>query len=153
METIDYLKELAISRTKVARLKAEVKDLEKELEESELGARLSNARDSLKLLEVAQKGLINGIKIRVEEEFISSGLENTNPYDGVQVKKFQEVHILDEDAAKEWAAINVPNVVTLNKSNFDKVAKAVGGLKFVQIVDDYRAQIASDLSMYEKLDE
>jgi hypothetical protein len=119
METEDYLHELAISRTKVARFKAEVKDLEKELEASELGVKLQEAKDGLKIMEAAQNGLVAGIKERIEVEFVRTGLENTKPFEGVQIKKFQQVRILDEKMAKAWAAINAPNVLSIKKAPFN----------------------------------
>jgi hypothetical protein len=154
METEDYLHELAISRTKVARFKAEVKDLEKELNESELGVKLQEAKDGLKIMEAAQNGLVAGIKERIEVEFVRTGLENTKPFEGVQIKKFQQVRILDEKMAKAWAATNAPNVLSIKKAPFNKIAKALDGLEFVETYNEWRAQIASDLSMYEgELDE
>jgi len=152
METKDYLKELAISRTKVARFKAEVKDAEKELEASEVGIKFTEAKERLQLQEAAQKGLETGIKARTQEEFIKTGRKNKKPHDGVQLKEFTVVRILDENAAKEWAATNAPNTVSIKTSKFNQVAKALGSLKFVEIYNEWRAQIASDLSMYEELE-
>jgi len=149
MEITDYLHELAISRTKVARIKAEVKDLETQLEESELGRTLAIAKENLKMVEAEQQTLEGGIKHQVEVEFIRNHLENTKPYEGIQIKQFQVVHILDEREAIRWAGENAPGALSIKTAQFNKIAKALDGLEFVKIDKEYRAQIASDLSMYE----
>lgn len=96
--------------------------------------------------------LSDSIKEDTVKEFISSGLENTKPYDGIQIKKFQVVHVLDDREAIEWAGTNAPQVLSLKKAPFNKIAKVLD-LSFVEINTEYRAQIASDLSMYEDSEE
>lgn len=149
METIDYLHELAVSRVALALFKAQVKDLETQLEESELGVKLQEAQKNLKMLSAAQAGLEKGLKTRIETEFVRNHLENTKPYEGVQIKQFQVVRILDEREAKRWAGENAPGALSIKTAQFNKIAKAIDGLNFVKIDKEYRAQIASDLSMYE----
>ena len=60
--------------------------------------------------------------------------------------------MLDEKQAKQWAAENAPGIVTLNKSKFNKVVKELE-LDFVVKDEEYKVQIASDLSEYEAKDE
>lgn len=148
METIDYLKELANNRIKLARVKAEVKDLETDLEQTDAFRKLESHREVLRILEAHVNGLESGIKNRVETEFVRAGLKNNKPYDGVQVKKFQVVHILSEREAMRWASENAPGALSIKTAQFNKIAKAVD-LDFVNISTEWRAQIASDLSMYE----
>ena len=65
------------------------------------------------------------------------------------VKKFQVVRILDEREAKRWAGENAPGALSIKKTQFNKIAKALDSLNFLEIDTEWRAQIASDLSMYE----
>jgi hypothetical protein len=149
METIDFIRDLAIGRVQLAEEKAKVKDLEAELEQCDAYQKLQEAKENLKLKEAAIRGLEAGIKNRVETEFVRSGMENNNPYEGIKIKKFQVVRILDERAAKEWAGENAPGAVSIKKAQFNKIAKALDSLKFLEIDTEWRAQIATDLSMYE----
>jgi len=91
----------------------------------------------------------SAFKEQAVKEYVQYGMENPKPIDGLQIKKFKIVHILDEETAKEWASENAPQVLSLKKAQFNKIAKVLD-LDFVQINDEYRAQIASDLSMYEE---
>jgi hypothetical protein len=149
METIEYIRDLALGRIELAEEKARVKDLEAEMEQSDAYHKLEEARNHLRLKEAAIRGLEEGIKDRVKTEFIQGGLEDTKPYEGIQVKKFQVVRILDERAAKEWAGENAPGALSIKTSQFNKIAKALDALDFLEIDTEWRAQIASDLSMYE----
>ncbi len=149
METIDYLKELALNRTKLLHMDAEVYDAQKELEQSEPYLQLQERKEALKVLRARVDGLAGGIKDRVETEFNLSADKNTKPYDGIQIKKFQVVTIIDERKAKAWAGNNAPGTLSIKKAQFNKVAKALDSLEFVKIEDEYRVQIASNLSMYE----
>ena len=149
METIDYLKQLADDRIKVARLKAEVKDRQSALEKTQEYQDLESRKEVLRILEASMNGTVEGLKDRIEREFIDGGKENTQPYDGVQVKKFQVVRILDERAAKKWAGENAPGALSIKTAQFNKIAKALDSLNFIEIDIEYRAQIATDLSMYE----
>jgi hypothetical protein len=151
MKMEDKLKELAHKRIEIAEYKARVKDAETQLQQYQPFIHLQNMKDHLKKMETEANDLTGQIKNEVEGNFVApSG--NKKPHDGIEIKKFQVVHMLDEDMAKEWLAQNTPNVLTIKKSKFNQIVKAVGGLKFVEINDEWRAQIASDLSMYEEIE-
>ena len=150
MKTIDYLKELAAKRTELLHLDAEVYDAQKELEQSKPFVALQERKEELKILRARVDGLAGGIKERVGTEFrLSAKPRNTKPYEGIQLKEFQVVTITDERKAKEWAGINAPGTLSIKKAQFNKVAKALDSLEFVRIENEYRVQIASNLSMYE----
>ena len=147
-EMKDNLRLLAKQRSDLEVARGVVTHYQEQLEQTEEHQTLqkameiaSNLRSDIHNIEEAIKSLIYG-------EFVSSGLENTKPYDGIQIKKFKVVHILDERTAILWAATNAPQVLSLKKAPFNKIAKVLD-LEFVEIDDEYRAQIASDLSMYE----
>ncbi len=150
METVDFLKELNAKRNELLRMDAEVYDAQKELEKSEPFVALQARKAKLQILQARVDGMAGGIRDRVETEFrLSAEPRDTKPYDGIQLKKFTIVTITDEQAAKEWVAENAPGCIAIKKAPFNKVAKALGSLEFVDITTEYRAQIASDLSMYE----
>ncbi len=153
METVDFLKELNAKRNELLRMDAEVYDAQKELEKSEPFVALQARKAELQILRARVDGLAGGIKDRVETEFrLFAKPRDTKPYEGIQLKKFTVVTITDEQAAKEWVAENAPSCIAIKKAPFNKVAKALGSLEFVDITTEYRAQIASDLSMYEKIE-
>lgn len=150
METVDFLKELNAKRNELLLMDAEVYDAQKELEQSKPFIALQERQEKLKILRARVDGMAGGIRDRVETAFrLSAEPRDTKPHDGIQLKKFQIVTITDEGAAKKWAAENAPGCIAIKKAPFNKVAKALGSLEFVDITTEYRAQIASDLSMYE----
>ena len=153
METVDFLKELNAKRNELLLMDAEVYDAQKELEKSEPFVALQARKAELQILRARVDGMAGGIKDRVETAFrLSVEPRDTKPYDGIQLKKFTTVTITDEQAAKEWVAENAPGCISIKKAPFNKVAKALGSLEFVDITTEYRAQIASDLSMYEEIE-
>ncbi len=140
---------LAIRRKKLNKQKLAEKDLKERLESSPeylalnaLQRDMGYTKDDIGRVELQ-------IKNNVTHEFIQTGLEITKPYDGIQIKKFQVVHVLDEKEAIAWAGVNAPQVLSLRKAPFNKIAKVLD-LSFVEINTEYRAQIASELSMYEE---
>jgi hypothetical protein len=148
MKMEDKLKELAHKRIEIAEYKARVKDAETQLQQYQPFIHLQNMKEHLKKMEDEASNLTGQIKNEVETEFVRTGLENNKPYEGIQIKKFQQVRILDEVLAKEWAADNAPQVLKIQIAPFNKIAKVLE-LDFVEIYSEWRAQIASDLSMYE----
>jgi len=68
--------------------------------------------------------------------------------DGITIKKHTEL-VYDPKVADTWARVNVPALMVLDTRTFEKAARA-GTLPGapVQLVEDVRATIASDLSAY-----
>ena len=147
-EMKDNLKELHTLRIATEMWKSTVEVAQNILEETSQYQRLQRAKESLSKCEAEANELADSIRHNAEVEFVMNHLENTKPYDGIQIKKFNVVHLLDERQAITWAATNAPQVLSLKKAPFNKIAKVLD-LDFVKINDEYRAQIASDLSMYE----
>lgn len=140
---------LASERKTLARLKETASDLQEKLEQTQEYKALQDAQDNAKLMTTEVSRVEAEIKDSVEKEFVRTRLENTKPYDGIEIKKFGVVHILDERQAITWAATNAPQVLSLKQAPFNKIAKVLD-LDFVQKTTEYRAQIASDLSMYDE---
>lgn len=91
------------------------------------------------------------LKSDLKHLFLSLAFEaefaDKKPIDGVEIKKFDTVEILDEQAAKIWLATNAPDCLSIKKSETDKVLKVVK-TGFSKVGFEYRVQIASDLSKY-----
>jgi len=70
------------------------------------------------------------------------------PPDGITLKHFIQV-VYDPKVADTWARVNVPALMVLDTKTFEKAARA-GTLPGapVQLIEDVRATIASDLSTY-----
>ena len=139
---------LATKRNRLNKQKLAEKSIKEKLESSPEYLALNALQRDIGNTEDDIGRVVAQIKSNATHEFISSGLKNTKPYDGIQIKKFKVVHLLDERTAILWAATNAPQVLSLKKAAFNKIAKVLD-LEFVEIDDEYRAQIASDLSMYE----
>ena len=137
---------LAYERQKLARLKEDLAKKQEYLEATMAYKEVQEARDNVKIMEDEVGRVEDLIRFIVLEEFPSHG--NKKPYDGIQVKEFSTITIIDENAAKRWATENAPSIVTLNKSKFNSAVKALE-LPFVEKGIEYKVQIASDLSIYE----
>lgn len=89
--------------------------------------------------------------IRQEALMISqtSNFEIRHPIDGVEIKKFLLITIKpnQEQTAKIWLAQNAPDLLTINNSKFTKAVENLQ-LPWIDKSDDYRGQIATDLSKY-----
>lgn len=142
----DNLELLAYERQKLARLKDELSKKQDYLEATMAYKEVQEARDNVKIMEEEVSRVEELIRSVILEEFPSHN--NKKPYDGIQIKEFSTITILDENAAKQWATVNAPSIVTLNKSKFNSAVKELE-LPFVQKGIEYKVQIASDLSMYE----
>ena len=144
----DNLRLLALQRRDLEVAKGVVAHYQEKLEQTDEYQQLQKSEEILDNIWDDVSKIEEVIRTLVYDQFISSGLENTKPYDGIQIKKFSVVHILDERGAIKWAATNAPQVLSLKKAPFNKIAKVLD-LEFVESDNEYRAQIASDLSMYE----
>jgi hypothetical protein len=151
MKMEDKLKDLANKRIQIAEYKARVKDAETQLQQFQPFIHLQNMKDYLKGLEKEEDRLKVTIKQDTETKFRGKEKENKKPYDGLEFERFKVVRILDEREAKKWAATNAPQTLSIEKAPFNKVAKVLE-LEFIEIYNEWRAQIASDLSMYEELE-
>ena len=149
MDIKEDLHFLAIRRKKLETQKLAEKDLKERLESTPEYVALKSLQQRIRNVEDDTEKIEIHIKNNAQQEFVSSGLKNTKPYDGIQIKKFSVVPILDDKSAIKWAAINAPQVLSLKKAPFNKIAKVLD-LDFVEINDEWRAQIASDLSQYEE---
>lgn len=71
------------------------------------------------------------------------------PVPGAEVKMFATVNITDERAAMTWAIQHVPAAVSLDTKKFGAAVKNLE-LPFIEVGEEPRGQIASDLSEYLK---
>jgi len=137
---------LAYERQKLSRLKATEKTLQEALEQTEEYRKLQEAKANTKIMSDEVDRVEELIRSIAYDRFVSD--HNKNPVDGIKIKEFSTITILDENEAKRWATENAPSIVTLNKSKFNSAVKALE-LPFVEKGIEYKVQIASDLSIYE----
>lgn len=92
----------------------------------------------------AKEGLIRDAAVCA---FVDTGQKQ--PVAGVVIKHFTAL-VYAVDAATNWARANMPTLLALDKVRFEKAARAgiLSPDAPVSIIDDPRAQIASDLSGY-----
>ena len=148
----DNLKELHTLRIATEMWKSTVEVAQNILEETSHYQRLQKAKESLSKCEAEANALANQIRDESVSEYDWTLEENDahrKKYDGIQIKEFKTIEVTDEKKAIKWAVESEQfNLVSLAKAQFNKVAKMLD-LDFVKKDMEYRAQIASDLSMYE----
>jgi hypothetical protein len=74
--------------------------------------------------------------------------QDRKPAIGVEVKRYEEITITDSKSAKVWLSANIPSALEIKKSVFEKVIKHME-FDWVTKTEEYRAQISSDLSVYD----
>ena len=137
---------LAYERQRLARLKDDLSKKQEYLEATMAYKEVQDAQDLVKLAQSEVSRVEELIRDGALVQYRSDG--EKNPIDGIKIKEFSIIRILDENEAKRWATENAPGIVTLNKTKFNKAVKELE-LNFVQKDKEYRVQIASDLSEYE----
>jgi len=140
----DWLKELALLRKDLEKASENVEKCQEELEQTYPWQALQTYKEKQAGIKKDIDEVTNHIKDEVLAEY--SG-EDTKPYDGVQIKTFTIVEVKDEKKAKIWAAQNAPSLISISKSKFDKAVKELE-LDFIEIGEEYRVYLASDLSAY-----
>jgi seryl-tRNA synthetase len=144
---------LNLLRKQIENQKFQVEKAEEVLEASAMFLTIKSLKEHLADLEVEADELADEIREDALLEFDLSEDKNKKPYDGIQIKEFQTIEVTDEEEAIKWSIDSGQfALVSLVTSKFNKIAKVLD-LPFVTKGTEYRAQIASDLSMYEEKDE
>jgi hypothetical protein len=76
--------------------------------------------------------------------------KDKSPHPAIGIRVIHKIDYSDADA-RQWCMSNMPNALKLDKTVFEKHAKAVADtipIPFVTITDEPQATIASDLSKY-----
>ena len=136
--------ELALARQIEAECKAEVADIQAELEASALWKVLLERKAMLGAAQKAVNAQADCVRKLAVEAYGETGDKQVHP--AVQVKMYA---ILDYDPANalNYAREHLPGALKLNRQAFEKAAKAIG-LDFVTMDQEPRAVIAGDLSKY-----
>jgi hypothetical protein len=139
----DTIKELAILRS-TQELTAEiVESWQTELEQTPAFQNLQESKATLANL----KSNIATVEERLRQEALEyardTGQTKTQSF---HVKTFKRL-TYDPQTAINWCAASLPGALSLNKTQFEKVASS-GLLDFVTIEEEQRTTIASDLSSY-----
>ena len=124
-----------------------------EQNKAELLRKLENCPLWQSYLEVQTKIIDNkAAKATLEAEIKAGAVdtfdgENKNPHPMVSIGEYSVLEYEDTEALAYCIEHNMPSLVNLNKSAFNKAAKA-GIFEFVTIKKEPRARIAADLSTY-----
>ena len=139
---------LAELRKKIEEAEFAVEITEREFQETALGQALADRRATLDDLMARAKELDNQIRSYTVSIFENTGERHPHPAVGVRVyTKLQ----YDKDEALHWSQRHLPKALKLDKRFFEKHAKGVAEtqpIPFVQIVEEPRATVSSDLSEY-----
>lgn len=138
--------ELAQARRAALAAAGECGALSKTLAESELGQRMEAARKAWVAGEAQEKQLRARLQELAAAHYAATG--EGRPAPGLAIKLFA---VLDYDAgqALAWCEQNAPTLVkrALDVRAFEKTAVVLGAP--VQVREEPRTSVASDLSMYE----
>jgi len=144
---------LNLLRKQIENQKFQIDKAEEVLEASAMFMTVKSLKEHLTDLNNEADELADEIREDALLEFDLSEDKNKKPYDGIQIKEFQTIEVTDEEEAIKWSIDSGQfALVSLVTSKFNKIAKVLD-LPFVTKGTEYRAQIASDLSMYEEKDE
>jgi hypothetical protein len=141
--TLDLIIGLGANREVTADLKAELKKM---VEEFEAQPRVVWLKEQIKTAVEKAEGLEENIKRSALETYEVN--KEKKPFPGVEIKHFKVAKITDEARAFSYAFDKLPKALKLDKKYIEDYAKKTEGmvdLDFVEITDEPRAQIASDL--------
>lgn len=138
------LQELAYKRYEVDALDGNIKLLEERLQSNPEWQQLISMKSKKKEIEAEQTGLEGYVREHAVRMFDG---QNKQVNDVVQIKVFDVVVVKDEKAALVWASANMPKALKLDRRTFDSAVKNLE-LDFIEVKEEPKAQIASDLSKY-----
>jgi len=138
------VKDLATVRQTETEIKAEVADIQAELEASGLWKLLQERKALLGSAQGAANLQADYVRELALRAYDVAGDKRVHP--AVQVKMYATL-AYDPTNALDYAREHLPGALKLNKQVFEKAAKAIG-LDFVTMDQEPRAVIAGDLSKY-----
>jgi len=144
MDIQEPVSELALARQIEAQCKADVADIQAELEASGLWKLLQERKAMLKAAQDAASAQYDYVRELGVTAYGETGNKKVHP--AVTVKMYTTL-AYDPADALEYAREHLHNALKLNKSAFEKVAK-VADLDFVTIGQKPGATVAKDLSKY-----
>lgn len=123
-----------------------------ELQKAEIFQFVNDANQKIKEVEEAISEKEDIARVLALSLSAETGYTDRKHSEGIEIKKFTRAIITDETSAKLWVSQNAPSLLKIDEP---KVKKAVEylNLPWITVEDEYRAQIASDLSEYLKEDE
>jgi len=146
----EKLVSLALLRDRLAFTNENIGIIECRLSETEDGKALAIFIEETRELEKQVEAEIQALREEAIEHFRATG--DVRPHEAVQIKIYKTVKYDDQTALK-WCEERIPELVkkSIDKTKFEKVAKELQ-LDFVEIIDEPRASIATDLSIYFRKD-
>lgn len=136
--------ELALAREIEAKCKADVADIQAELEASALWRVLTERKADLKAAQSTTSAQADYVRKLGVAAYGETGDKRVHP--AVTVKVYTTL-AYDPTDALDYARKHLPGALKLDKRAFEKVAK-VAGLDFVEVDQEPRVTIARDLSQY-----
>lgn len=137
--------------TLLARARREVLDLKDCIDavnaeiEKEYGKELGDLKKDLSVAQTKVTGLEESVRGTALEAYLETG--DKHPHPAITIKVFTKLDY-DEEQAITYCVEHLPKALKVDKRKFEAVAKAAE-LDFVQITDDPKATVATDLSEYE----
>ena len=141
----DGIKDLALARQVEAECKAEVANIQTQLEASWLWQTLTQHKAILKSASEAANQQADYVRELALAAYNEAG--NKNPHTAVKIKMYT-VLAYDEKEALDFCRDCMPDALKLDRHAFEKVAKDSPLVDFVTITKEPRATIARDLSEY-----
>jgi len=139
---------LAIARSTTANLKAELAQVNAEaaaMVKERFGERIKQLTDWLSRAQADLEANEQAVRETALEAYLETG--NKHPHPAITIKVFTKLDY-DEEQAVTYCVEHLPKALKVDKRKFEAVAKAAE-LDFVQITDDPKATVATDLSEYE----
>jgi len=141
----NMLDALKAKRQEIHDAKNQLTKLLLELDLSELGQAITQAKAYLDVVEKEEKEIDNRLRLAAINCFEKTG--EKNPVDGVKVIILKPVEY-ELDKAVRWAIDNATNMLKLDKRQFEKYAKAMSEimpLEFVEIKEVPSVRIAKNI--------
>lgn len=139
------VREVAQLRQAKSDLSDEIDKLQAEIDATEVGKALAKLREAKSNIQARLTIEENETRVLIVKAFNETG--DRRPTSKTEVRMFATVTFTDKTRALQWAVENCPDAVTLNE---DRLARAVRNLRlgFMEVTDEPRGQIGSDLSEY-----
>lgn len=143
----DQLRELARARQTLADLRTIAEGIGMEIADLAISQKWHAARDKYREHERYIETLEVAVRNAAVEAFLATG--DKHPAEGVTVKVFKNLSYAIETVT-DWARLHMPMVLALDRKRFERAATSgiLPDTAPVDVIDEPRVTIASDLSVY-----
>lgn len=145
----EYANVVHRARKDVEFLRAQLVDLQDQLDASELGQSVASAKIALKEAKERTADVESKLKELAVKNYKDTG--DKKPHPAVTIKIFSTVEIIDRKAALTWTVQNASKAVKLDSIKFKAAVKNLDELSFIKKDTEHRATLSSKLSLYEEV--